>query len=172
HPPRPTLFPYTTLFRSLTPRDRAAGRGADTAGLTGHVARKAAVVRAHLPVRQVDLEPENGPDPADRELEVRTEPGARVPLAVAVAGQVAVVDVVARCRHLVEESGDRHLRRRRLSKPRRCQRHDDGEGEYRRYRESSHHCPPQDRGEPQLNLVTASRRGHHQQLPGNGADEK
>src|SRR4029450_13759945 len=26
-------------------------------------------------------------------------------------------------------------------------------------------------GEPQLNLVTASRGGHHQQLPGNGADE-
>src|SRR5207247_10369106 len=105
----------TAVGVDLTPRDRAAGRGADTAGLTGHVAREAAVVRAHLPVRQVDLEPENGPDPADRELEVRTEPGAPVPLAVAVAGQVAVVDVVARCRHLVEESGDRHLPRRRLS---------------------------------------------------------
>ena len=53
--------------------------------------REAAVVRAHLPVRQVDLETEHGLDPADRELEVRTEPGAPVPLTVAVTGQVAVV---------------------------------------------------------------------------------
>src|SRR5207244_4604250 len=66
----------TAVGVDLTPRDRAAGRGGHAARRAADVAREAAVVRAHLPVRQVDLEPETGPDPPDRELEVRTEPGA------------------------------------------------------------------------------------------------
>src|SRR4029450_2369289 len=103
-----------------------AGRGAtiralpEAAGRTADVAREPAVVGPGLPVLQVDLDTEPGLDPADREPEVRTEPGARVPFSVAVAGQVAVKDVPACCRDLVEQPGDRHLRDRRLGEPWRC----------------------------------------------------
>ena len=141
----------TAVGVDLTPRDRAAGRGGHAARRAADVAREAAVVRAHLPVRQVDLEPEHGPDPADRELEVRTEPGAPVPLTVAVTGQVAVVRVPAHRRDLVEESGDRHLRYRRLGIARRGQHHEGDKGEDCRNEGSSHYRPPQISGEPQVN---------------------
>src|SRR5262249_5879624 len=70
------------------------------------VEREAGVIRTHLTVRQVDLDAEHGLDPADRELEVGAEPGSPVPLRVAVTGGVAVVDVSAHRRNLVEEPGD------------------------------------------------------------------
>src|SRR5262249_12265983 len=53
------------------------------------IAREPAVVRPALPVHQVDLEAEDGLDPSHRELEVRPEPGSRVPLRVAVSSEIA-----------------------------------------------------------------------------------
>src|SRR5256885_13220019 len=45
-PPRSTLFPYTTLFRSLRPRDR----------LVLHLAGELLVVEAHVVLHGVGLE--------------------------------------------------------------------------------------------------------------------
>src|SRR5690242_21902374 len=52
-PPRSTLFPYTTLFRSRQPRDgewRRSGQGRD-AGLPLHHAREQGVSAAHARLR-------------------------------------------------------------------------------------------------------------------------
>src|SRR5262249_23615327 len=112
---------------------RAARRsrvGSDAAHASRVVKGEPAVEAAGLAVLQVDLEAENGPDPADRELQVRTEPGARIPLTVTVTGQVAVERVPAHRRDLVEEAGDRHLRSRCLSEPWRRQHRENDEGHY------------------------------------------
>src|SRR5262249_29620643 len=125
---------------------RAARRsrvGSEAARRTARVAREAAIVGPGLAVGQVDLETQDGLDPADRKLEVRTEPGTPIPLTVAVTGQVTVVRVPAHRRDLVEETGDRHLRSRRLGIPGRRQHHEDDKGEYCRDEESTHYCPPQ-----------------------------
>ena len=102
------------------------------------VTREAPVVGPGLPVLQVDLEPEHGLDPPDLEREVRTEPGPAVPLPIAGAGQVAVVEVPARRGDLVEEPGDRDPGRRRLREDRRSQQRKDDAGEERLDEESSH----------------------------------
>src|SRR3712207_8977314 len=47
-PPRSTLFPYTTLFRSV----RAGDREERHAGLTGHGAREQRLAGARRPVEQ------------------------------------------------------------------------------------------------------------------------
>src|SRR5256885_10922270 len=44
-PPRSTLFPYTTLFRSGSQRDRAIGRGSQDGGAGGVGHRDAAARR-------------------------------------------------------------------------------------------------------------------------------
>src|SRR5207245_9170634 len=85
----------TAVGVDLAPRGLAAVGGAELAGAKATrgpaiVAREPTVVGPGLPILQVDLEAEHGLDPSDRELEVRTEPGPRVPLLVAVARQVAV----------------------------------------------------------------------------------
>src|SRR5262249_9566170 len=106
----------------------------EAAGLAAGVAREAAVVRAGLAVVQVELDAEHGLRAAHRELEVRTEARARVPLMVAVTSEVAVVDVPSSGRDLVEGPGDRHLRRRgtcgRLREDWQCRYRQDDEGEY------------------------------------------
>ena len=92
------------------------------------VARKAAVVRAGLPVIQVELDAEHGLRAADRELEVGTETNPRIPLTIVVTAEVAVVDVAASRRNLVEGSCDRYLRLRRWGlrecRPHRCREDD------------------------------------------------
>src|SRR4029077_6313010 len=109
----------------LGPIDRLQGRG--PAGEAGIVARKAAVVGSGLAVHQVDLETENGLNPADRELEVRAEPGPGVPLLVAVPSEVAVVEVPAHRRDLVEKPADGYRRGRSLSE---CRRRNDQGSEH------------------------------------------
>src|SRR5262249_32448738 len=113
---------------------RAFATSCKAASRTRVVAGEAAVVRARLAVVQVELDTEHGLGAADRELEVRAEARARVPLTVVVTSEVAVVDVTARRRDLVERPGDRHLRRRgtrgRLREDRRSQHREDDEGEY------------------------------------------
>src|SRR6266404_5314265 len=99
-PPRSTLFPYTTLFRSFAAPDEATD-------LPAVVPREPAVVRAGLAVVEVKLDAEHGLGPPHRELEVRAEPSPRVPLMIAVTGEVAIVKVPARRGDLIEESGDR-----------------------------------------------------------------
>src|SRR5205823_1379053 len=113
---------------------RALAASRKAAGGARVVPGEAAVVRASLAVVQVELDAEHGLGAADRELEVRAEARARVPLTVVVAGEVAVVDVTARRRHLIEGPGDRHLRRRRtrgrLREGWRSQHREEDEGEY------------------------------------------
>src|SRR4029077_9780876 len=108
------------------------------------VTREAAVVRAGLAVVQVDLDAENGLGAADRELEVGTEARSRVPLTIVVAGEVAVVNVAAGRRDLVEGAADRHLRRRwrRLRK-----------GRQRRYREDDYCENCDDKTSPHYRLL-------------------
>jgi len=98
------------------------------------VPREAAVVRAGLTVVEVELDDEHGLGPANRELEVGTEASPGVPFTIVVAAEVAVVEIPACRRDLVEGPGDRHLRRRRacgrLREYRRSQHREDDEGEY------------------------------------------
>src|SRR5262252_2926539 len=91
---------------------RAFATSRKAARLAASVTREAAVVRARLAIVEVELDTEYGLRAADGELEVRAEARTRVPLMVAGAGEVAVVDVAAHRRDLIEEPGDRHLRRR------------------------------------------------------------
>src|SRR5262249_12936056 len=105
----------------------AAGRRAGAgraAGESGVVAREPAVVGSGLAVLQVDLEAEHGLDPTDRELEVRAEAGPGVPLAVAVPGEVSVVEIPAHRGDLIEETAESYLRGRSLG--------DCGRGEHQR----------------------------------------
>src|SRR5262249_10909805 len=112
---------------------RAFAASYEAARRAGVVAGKAAVVRARLTVVQVELDTEDGLRAADRELEVRTEARPRVPFFVAVAAEVAVVEVAAQRSDLVEEPGDRPLGRRRargrLREDRRSEHRGDDEGE-------------------------------------------
>src|SRR5262249_23325986 len=158
-PPTSVLMSRQPLVLTLQPGGGCAGAraarrsrvGSERARRTARVAREAAIVGPGLAVGQVDLETQDGLDPADRKLEVRTEPGTPIPLTVAVTGQVTVVRVPAHRRDLVEEPGDRHLRDRRLGKPWRSQRHEGDKGEYCRNEGSMHYRPPQNSGEPQVN---------------------
>src|SRR5262249_8816840 len=113
---------------------RAFAASDEAPGGARAVPGEAAVVRAGLAVVQVELDAEHGLGPTHRELEVRAEARTRVPLTLAVAGEVTVVDVTARRRDLVEGPGDRHLWRRgtcgRLREDRRSQHREDDEGEY------------------------------------------
>src|SRR5262249_43492471 len=83
---------------------------AEAAGLAAVVARKATVVGPALAVHQIELDAEDGFRAPDREHEVGTEASPGVPFMIAVTRVVAVVEVPAGRRDLVEEPGDRHFR--------------------------------------------------------------
>src|SRR5439155_350961 len=120
------------------------------------------IVGSGLPVLQVDLEAEHGLDPPDRELEVRTEPGPGVPLTIAVSGEVAVIEVPAHRRDLIEEPGERHLRRGRLGPGGRSEDRDDNDGKDCYGEESSHFLSSERFGEtrpsPCAHLTPANGR--------------
>src|SRR5207245_1156422 len=81
---------------------RAFATAHEAASRARVVAREAPVVRARLAVVQVELDAEHGLRAADRELEVRAEASPRVPLTIVVTAEVAVVDIAAGRRDLIE----------------------------------------------------------------------
>ena len=114
----------------------------EAARLTAIVAGKATVVGPALAVHQIELDAEHGLRPPDRELEVRADASPGVPFTIAVARVVAVVEVPAHRGDLIEESGDRHLRRRHLGARGRRQREKGQEGDECKDQSFPHHGPP------------------------------
>src|SRR5436309_13821310 len=104
------------------PRDLSGGVGSGT--LTCTVSFSTSLTPA-----QVQLESHHGLGPSYLERKVRTEPGPGVPIIVPGTREVSVLVVPPERRDLVEESGDRHLRRRRLRQDRWSQHRDGDEGE-------------------------------------------
>src|SRR5256714_13140673 len=87
-PPRSTLFPYTTLFRSRFDPRRFVGRGADHGELDA--ARRADVAVEHVAQVQADAELERPRAPGVRRLHARDRLTRRIDrLAACHAGIVA-----------------------------------------------------------------------------------
>src|SRR6266540_2619384 len=95
--------------------------------------------------------------PADRELEVRTKPGPRVPLTIAIAREIAVVEVSAHRRDLVEEPADRHLGCGRLGQHKRSKHREDNYGKDCCGEESSHSLSSEQFAEIRLKQRTLLR---------------